>query len=412
MPASQNVTRIKLRPHPFHPPQLNRPLVWCVQKLAPWLARTFFQLDLIITSEPLVELQALQKQSCLLICNHPTFDDRIILFLLSAYLGEPFYYMAAYEQFSGWQGRLYQWLGAYSVQRGIADRDSVIQTLTLLQQPGCKLVIFAEGGCSFQNDTVMPFRPGAIQIGLQAMARSLKQGNPVPDLYAVPISLKYRYSGKMTAVIDQTLRGLEQALHLTPDGDYYQRLRRAAAQVLARFEQEYHLVPADPNDWNQRIVMLKAEVLRQCEHQLGLTSAPHEPDRERVYRIRHALERRRNTRLADGTDAWEVMSKAMVRVLNFDAIYDGYVAEKPTPERFLDTLIRLEREVFGIDEPRSKGQRQAFLRIGEPVNLKDYFTDYQTHRTATVNQVVQQLHQTVQRNLDILSEATARGISW
>ncbi|WP_416666004.1 1-acyl-sn-glycerol-3-phosphate acyltransferase [Egbenema bharatensis] len=287
-----------------------------------------------------------------------------------------------------------------------------MQTLELLLEPQCKLVIFPEGGCSFQNDTVMPFRPGAVQLGLQALARCAKRNQPIPDLYAVPLSLKYRYTGKMRPVIHQALRQLEHALGIPPTGDDYQRLRQAAAKVLARCEQEHRVVPEPGASWNQRIANLKAAVLYQCENKLKLPHASEDPDRERVYRIRHALEQQRTIVLEDGADDWAATSKALMRVLNFDAIYDGYVAEKPTPERFLDTLTRLEREVFGIDKPDPKGHRQAFLRIGRPMNLKDYVESYHRDRAATITTVVQQLQQTVQTNLDMLAEATARGISW
>lgn len=414
---------MKQRSRRFYPPTLNPVLVWGLQNVAPWIAHTLYRLDLVISSEPGVQVSELKGKTCVLLCNHPTFDDSIAMFLLSAYLEEPFYYLSAYEQFLDWKGWFYQSIGAYSVQRGLADRDSIAHTLELLTQPDRKLVIFPEGGCSFQNDTVMPFRPGAIQIGMQALSRCTKRGEPVPDLYAIPISLKYRYIGKMTPVIDKVLQNLERSLHLSPETDYYQRLRRVAEQVLARFEQDYALTP-QTSDWNQRIVTLKAQVLQRYEQVLGLSSAPGEPDRERVYRMRHALEQRQKPLLEDELGEklgekldneiknWEVMSKALTRILNFDAIYDGYVAEKPTPERFLDTLIRLEREVFGIDKPRPKGHRHALLRIGKPVRLNDYLEDYGKNRSVTITALTQQLQHTVQRNLDLLSESTARDISW
>lgn len=291
-------------------------------------------------------------------------------------------------------------------------------TLKLLAQPDCKLVIFPEGGCSFQNDTVMPFRPGAVQMALQSLSKRSKQAEP-SDFYVVPISLKYRYTGQMSVRVEQSLQRLERALGITGSGEYYQRLRVVAAALLHRFEQDYGLTPIDPTDWNQRIAAVKAQVLSRCEQRLRLSSAPGEPNRERVYRIQHALENRYEldedcaTRLiANGEDEWEVMRKALSRVLNFDAIYDGYVAEKPTPERFLDTLTRLERSVFEIDQPAPKGHRQAFLRVGKPVNLVHYLKDYEQDRTATITALTQELQQRVQRNLDILAEATARDISW
>jgi Acyltransferase len=403
---------MKRRSHLFYPPKINPSLVWMLQQAAPWIARWLNRLELVVSVEPEVPIATLQQDSCLLLCNHSTFQDEIALFLLSARVGQPFYYMAAHERFQGWEGWLYQRLGAYSVRRGLSDRNSIVQTLNLLTQPQCKLVIFPEGGCSFQNDTVMPFRGGSVQIALQSLSKQSKQGKPIPDLYAVPISLKYRYTGKMSAVIQATLKRLEQAIAVPAEGDVYYRLRVIAETVLTSCEQEYQLTSGFHLDWNQRIAALKAQVLQQCEQQLGLTPALKEPNRERVYRIRYALETQRNTLLADGTDGWQLMLKSTARVLNFDAIYDGYVAEKPTPERFLDTLIRLEREVFKIDQPLPKGHRQVYLRIGKPINLKDYLEAYQSDRATTVDGIVSQLHQTVQRNLDVLSEATARGISW
>jgi hypothetical protein len=241
----------------------------------------------------------------------------------------------------------------------------------------------------------------------------------MPDFYLVPISLKYCYTGRVTPLIEQTLRRLERALQVSSSGEFYDRLRVVAAAVMQRFEQDYGLVAPQEWDWNQRITALKAQVLAQCEQRLNLQPAPGEQNRERVYRIQHALEKRYtlaaegvNSIGGNGTDDWEVMRKAIARVLNFDAIYDGYVAERPTPERFLDTLIRLEREVFNIDQPPTKGYRQAFLRVGQPINLNNFWADYGQDRSATVQLVTQILQQTVQKNLDMLSEATARDTSW
>ena len=193
---------------------------------------------------------------------------------------------------------------------------------------------------------------------------------------------------------------------------------------MRRFEQDYGLpLTADAAledlDWNQRIAAIKAQVLTQCEQRLQLTPTPNEPNRERVYRIQRAIEQRydlnedgSNQILVNGTDEWEVMRQSLARLLNFDALYVGYVSEHPTPERFLDTLTRLERAIFNIDQPSAKGQQQALLRIGQLLNLRDYLPDYERDRQATVRQLTQQLQQTVQSNLDLLSQASARGISW
>ena len=384
----------------FYPPRLNPLLVTLAQRLATLAAHWYYDFDLVVSQQDLDCLRSHLQQRMLLLPNHPTFDDPIVIFALSARLGIPFYYLAARETLQEKRGAWLQRLGVYSIRRGMVDRPSVAQTLELLTQPSGKLVIFAEGGCSFQNDTVMPFRVGAIQMAFQAMNKVLKQEKSLPDLYAVPIAIKYHYTGDMTGAIEQTLKQLEQALEVKPTGDLYQRLRTVAFEVLLKCEREYGLVNPQVTDWNQRVANLKAHVLQQCEQQLGLTSASGELDRERTYRIQQALE---EPIASDRVWTWEFMSKAAWRVLNFDAIYDGYVAAKLTPERFLDTLIRLERDVFNIDRPRPKGHRQALLRVAEPLNLKDWFADYQQNRANTVKSITEKIHQTVQQNLDDLA---------
>ncbi len=392
----------------FYPPRLNLKLVNLAQRIAPLAAHWYYRFDLVVSQEDLDCLRSLQHKRLLLLPNHPTFDDPIVIFLLSARLGIPFYYLSARETLLGKQGYWLQRLGVYSIRRGMVDRASFAQTLEILTQNSCKLVIFAEGGVSFQNDTVMPFRVGAIQMAFQAMNKVLKQEKSVPDLYAVPIAIKYHYTGDMTAAIAHSLKKLEQALQIQPQGNFYQRLRTVAGEVLLRCEQEYGLHKPEVTDWNQRVFNLKEHVLQQCEQRLGLTSSPGERGRERTYRIQQALEEatdqasHSNTTL-DQIWTWEVMAKAAWRVLNFDAIYDGYVAASITPERFLDTLIRLERDVFNIDKPRPLGHRQALVHVAEPINLKDWFADYQQNRTLTVNTVMQKIHQTVQQKLDSLA---------
>ena len=188
---------------------------------------------------------------------------------------------------------------------------------------------------------------------------------------------------------------------------FYERLRAIAEQILVGFEQDYELYSAEAQSWNQRIPRLKAHVLEHCEQKLAIVPTPNSRDRERVYKIQHVLESWSQTLVTDDIWTLESIQKAMSRLLNFDAIYDGYVAAAPTPERFLNTLTRLEHEVFG-DKRLAKGHQRITIQIGEPLNLKDHFERYQQDRVDTVNDLAQQLHQTVQTNLDILLAGHAK----
>ncbi|MGD1952354.1 MAG: 1-acyl-sn-glycerol-3-phosphate acyltransferase [Leptolyngbyaceae cyanobacterium] len=379
----------------FFPPKPQPLLIRLVQSVSYWVLQRLYQCDLVVADDDVAKLRALDEARVVYVCNHATLEDGMALFSLAARVGQLWHYIVARESFKGVQGKFLQWMGCYSIRRGLGDRASIAQTLSLLKHHQSRVVIFPEGGCSYQTDTVMPFRSGDIQMPLQVMAQLAKK-EPNSDLYIVPISLKYRYTQPMTAVIEQTLQGLEQKLDIVPveSQDFYQRLLAIASIVIARIETEFGLVSTPEQDWNQRINQLRNHVITQCEQQLDLQSNG-APIRERVYKIQALLEAEEPKTVAeDDALYWQT-----VRLLNFDAIYDGYVAANPTPERFLDTLMRLEREVYQVEHIQPKAHRQAIFRIGNPVNLKHYVEDFRKDKADTVTRLTEQLHTAVQENL-------------
>lgn len=241
-------------------------------------------------------------------------------------------------------------------------------------------------------------------MAFHSLQQARKHGEAPPDLYVAPVAIKYHYIQDMQATIQATLQGLEQSLFLTyPAGaSDYERLRAIAHTVLIQLEREYGIQPSvvTAADWNERIITLKQHVIETCEQQLGISSPANSLMRERVYRVQYYLK----TKAIDleQSPMWssEMMDKAMRRLLNFDAIYDGYVAADPTPERFLDTLIRLEREAFDLDQPPPKGFRQATVRVGKILNLKDYLTDYLQDRSTVITQLTATVQQSVQACLE------------
>ena len=135
---------------------------------------------------------------------------------------------------------------------------------------------------------------------------------------------------------------------------------------------------------------------------MGITPSPNMLLRERVYKIQYVLESRAEELATEDLWNYESIHKAAERLLNFEAIYDGYIAADPTQERFMDTLTRLEREVFSINYPLPKGDRKVVIRLGEPVNLKEHFQSYKQNKVSTIEMLTHKIQQTVQSNLDIL----------
>lgn len=414
-------------PSKFIPPQSNPSLVWVAQQLSGLFAAGVHRFRLVLDPKDRQHLQALANSRVVYLPNHPTHADGIALFVLSAQVQQSFHYIAAYESFKGWKGQVMARLGAYSIRRGVGDRESIAATLNLLEQPTCKLVMFPEGGCSYLNDTVMPFREGAVSLALRTLKKLARKTDTVPDFYLVPVSLKYQYRKSMDRVIARSLKRLEKTLDVAQKSpDFYWRLRAVAGALLQRLEAEFGVdpQPATPPSqmtnedyWNQRIDHLKNAMLLTYERRVGLEPQPHLPMRERVYKVQSQLEeqyeklaaqqgnRNNGAIQTDPNESYERLYRDTLRLLNFDAIYDGYIAENPTQERFLDTLTTMEREVFRVEAPLAKAMRVARVKIGERINLKDYLEDYNQDKDSTVKKLTQQIQQTVQSNVLALSRA-------
>lgn len=396
----------------FIPPEQNPILTRLIQSIFAPIAYFVYKLKISVSDRDVAELKAISQHRVVYLPNHSNLDDGLVVFLLSTRLGQLFHYVVAIEAFQGWVGKLIHTVGSYSIRRGTGDRSSIIATLKILQQEQCKLVIFPEGGCSYQNDTVIPFRSGAIELSIKAVEKLVQQTGTVPDFFLVPVSLKYTYPHAESIQIEKSLEGLEKTLSIQPQTqDLYQRLRSVAAQILVNLETEYGLQPANEADWNQRIQFLKQHLLQYCEVKLELEPNSQLPNRERVYKIQSIL---RNISIQDQKPGinYQHIYRTTVRLLNFDVIYDGYVAAQPTPARFFATLDRLEREVFLLDRPKIKGLREVVINIGDPINLKQYYLNLQSDLSSDfrskqnkiqqkqlIDQLTQKIQQVVQTNL-------------
>jgi len=219
----------------FLPPRESRLILRCSHVLLPVVMSRFRHI--VAVSIPEVDwshLAVLRCQRAILSANHPTTSDPLVAMELSRRLGEGFNYMACRELFHGPWGWIIQRLGAYSIHRGMPDRQSLRMTRHLLADLDRKVVIFPEGETYEHNDALIPFQQGVIQIGFGALEEIRKAGRE-PSLPVLPIAVKYRCVVDPRPAIDGGLRSLEKALSLPPvEESAYTCLRRVGVHVLGR----------------------------------------------------------------------------------------------------------------------------------------------------------------------------------
>lgn len=395
----------------FKPPKPNTTAIRVAKAFMPLINRLYLNgLTLAVDTESITRLKTTDGHPTVLAPNHAAHADPAVMFLLSKRRSQWYYYMTAREtydkaKFKGLCGLLLQGLGAYSIVRGTADRNAFRTTREILTKGDAPIVIFGEGEISRQNDTVMRFERGVTQLCFWALDDMQKAGINKP-LYVVPIGIKYHYPQDMWNTIDTALTRLEHAI-LPPvertSIERYERLRRIGIAVLRTLAAEYQYKIDETVPINEHIQKLKEQILSHAEQIMGIHTQADVLTRVRalknlvdaeIYKdVEHMTEYEQKIH-EELLQKFQQFYPDLERLINFIAISDGYVAKEPSQERFLEVIIRLEREVFGTAKMR--GPRVASLRVGEPKNLRDCYDTYKTQKRETVEQITLELETVVQ----------------
>jgi 1-acyl-sn-glycerol-3-phosphate acyltransferase len=388
----------------FLPPLINPLVVGAFWVAFPFLLR-WGELKVTIDPDSLARLKQYRGQRMLMLPNHPTGEEPVVLFELFRWLREVVHYVAAREVFDwehGFRGWVLRRVGAYSVIRGAADRESFLMSKKILMEGLHRLIIFIEGEISRGTETLIPFEPGVLQLafwaqeGLFKEAQKKEKAHPgtsteeAPPIYIAPIAIKYFYEPGSEARQKEALDELEQTVGLTsePNASTYQRIRDIGMKILEVQEAMHNLVPLPEVTLTQRVEAIKHRMLRKMELFLDLKPDPQATTLNRLREIRNTMDHLIHT--YDNPDTLTGYERSMVehlrvalsefyndlnRVVYFLTYNENALKETQSPEQFIDAIRRLEREVYG--KAKLTHRRVAHVRVGEVINLKDKFQDYE-----------------------------------
>ncbi len=389
----------------FRPPKESAFLINFIKLCAPLYKKYGMHDTQIKIREGALDRFSKLKGKRALICpNHSNRHDPQAMFFFGQAAKENFNYVAAREVFDwdrGFNGWWLQHIGAYSVVRGAPDRESFKMTKKILSEGKRKLVLFPEGEISRQNDTLLPLETGAAQLSFWALDELDKQGLS-EHLFIVPIALKYTYAADIKSALIDTLAKLEAKLSVPrPSGSkLYPRLMAVAEKLISVLEAEYDQKPAKDATLNDRITTLRMAILSRMSNYLNidLPKSDRTLDAVRmlrnkiddfVYEAEDGLSEYEKERHGEKAAAIKGFYKDLDRVVNFVSIYDGYIKEHMTQERFADVLERIEHEVFG--QISVKGPRCIVIDVGNPIDLRSYQNEYKTHKKVALQKITDEL---------------------
>lgn len=340
-------------------------------------------------------------------------------------------------QGTGW---FFSKLGGTSIRRGQVDWTGLRAARQLFVDGRFPMVAAPEGATNGHNEIVSPLEPGVAQLGFWCL-EDLYQAGRSPSVAIVPLGIQYEFIEPPWDAIDRTLAELERECGLeaitaaelansdAPETSLYPRLYRLGGYLLGAMERFYADVygrslpphgemPQSNEELSQRLNALLDAALTVSESHLDLRPKGSTIDRcrrveqagwERIYRedvTGHLSPVERG--LADRAALEGDLAMWHMRLVeHFVAVTGSYVRDKPTAERFADTVALL-RETFCsiLDRPSKRprlGDRRARVTVAEPLWVDDRWDLYQSGRRGA-RQAVAELTQDLQKAL----EATVR----
>lgn len=344
-----------------------------------------------------------------------------------------------------WVGWLYAHLGGTSIQRGKLDLVALRAARDLFANGQFPMVAAPEGGNNGHNEIVSPLEPGVAQLGFWC-ADDLQKAGRDEAVVIVPLGIQYRYVTPPWQAVEALLRELEQDSGLPksmegltakqwvlplPDvglpqakaAELYSRLYRLANHLLSLMEGYYQQfygvslahgepsteadLPANTQLANRLEVLLdgalrvaedyfevlpKGSVIDRCRRleQAGWNRIFREDLKDREL---PPVERGLADRIAEEADLrmWH-----MRLVENFVAVTGHYVIEKPTAERFAETVLLMRDMVSRLEGknpfPRPQlGPQRATLTVGHPLSVSERWPAYKKSRRRAVDGLTQDL---------------------
>ena len=387
-------------PYEFVPPVESDAWVWFLRLLLKGFLRKQYSIESWELRNVDRMKQVIDDGHSVLICpNHARLSDPIVMGLLTGELGHNVMTMAGWHLFKeGWyQSFILRRLGAFSVYREGADRQSVnfaIDTLVAGRRP---LVIFAEGAVSRHCDVVMELMDGPGFIARQATKRRAKEDKK--PVVVQPVAIRYSYDGDPYAAVAPDLARMERKFTWEPQTHLttVQRLRKLGEAILAVKEVEY-LGGVRAGDPFERAEQLAMETLEQLEEKWNIKDQS-EGIVSRVKNLRTAI-------LPDMIEGNVSEAERAARWRDLGAAYYAqqmahyprtYVSNgENLPERILETVERLEEDF--TDSAVYHGPLHVTLDVGEPVLVEG-----KRDRAAKQDPVMEQVGEQLQTMIDALA---------
>lgn len=337
------------------------------------------------------------------VANHPSHSDPQIVTELQRRLGIVGSFMAAYDvflrsRFTAWS---MQRLGHFSVDREAADRKAMAAAIATTAA-GRALNIFPEGNVYLTNDRVTPFLDGAAFIALKA--QQAPGGTPVK---IVPTSLKLTHLAAPRETVRRRLvelaRDSGHAYAPGASGDPLGAVLGLGRHLLGGYLQRHGLLEdaSEETALHELLGRFAADLVAGLEHSLDLPPPRTGELVERIRKVRSAIHAAKTAPSRSTPSEIDDLAERAILAFRVHGYLTPYLTERPTIDRYDETVERLAEDFYSRAMPRT-GPRRAIVRLHAPIDVSAFLSDSGTLRNAVVP-LTRTMERAVQSGVDAIN---------
>ena len=334
-----------------------------------------------------------------------------------------------------WAGPKVGWLisklGGTPIRRGTLDRQGLRSIRDLFVNGEFPLAAAPEGATNGHNEIISPLEPGIAQFGFWCR-EDLQKAQIEAEVAIAPLGIRYHFFEAPWQSLEKLLSqlevdsglqaqpsasmGLTNGVDLTSTQEklFYSRLYQLAEHLLSLLEEFYskfyrQTIASENEDLPSRLQALFNAALSVTEQAFAVKPNGNLSDRcrrveqaawDRIYRddiseldsLAPAVKGLANLVASEA----ELRLWHMRLVENLVSVTGRYVAEKPTVERFADTILLLWKIVARLKgESNLKqpflGEKWAQFTVQPPLLVANYWDDYKSNRRQAVAKLTQDL---------------------
>lgn len=396
----------------FKPPQPSTALIWLSQLLLPVYVSVIERLTFRFSESPDRPLKFLKGKSVVVVINHGDRQDPLVVVALAKHMRETFYCLVAREVFDwyhGMLGWLFQKLGCYSVNRGVADFRSIHTTHEILAHSHRKLVVFPEAEITGDEQSVHELNPSFIHLLLESQ-EDITKSEPEHSIWVLPVGVSYRLESSLENSVSVLLRKIERRLGLGHAGkiEIKTRVLNAVDKVINNLSEEYKCPLLENQPREEQVRILARHICERIANFAHIKCEHLKTEEHLMYFLRNHLVNALAVGRRGATAHGEGLSRDFVRTYgeflsDLDRverllILQRILKRQSSPIQICRMLDFLEAETFG--RMTKKGRQCASVFIDKPIEVLPYLESYKSCKSTAIDSLTKSVREGLQTALD------------